>query len=160
MQQQPQAADDRPWALGLAGAGLVNGGWAMIPPLLGMLNTAFTVEVVDHQVPGVLVLAAAVVVLLRRQPSRPLLLGCGFAVLLAGTWMAATHAPLVAQAVTGLAPWPGTIVHSGSAVVVLALGAVWTWRYLGTPPPAGTSDGPAGGHGSSAGGSPGSRSPG
>ncbi len=150
--------DDRPGAAALAGTGLVIGAWAMIPPLLGMLNTALTVEVVDHQVPGVLVLAAAVVVLLSRRPSQALLLGCGFAVLLAGTWMTVTHVPLVAQAVTGLAPWPGTVVHSGSAVVVLVLGVIWVWRYgwLRPAPPTGRSDGPVGGRGSSAGGSPGS----
>lgn len=143
MQPPPSAdrGDDRRGTVALAGTGLVIGVWAMMPPFLGMLNTAFTVEVVDHQVPSVLVLAATVFVLLRREQSRPVLLTCGFVVLLAGTWMTATHVPLVAQAATGQAPWPGTIVHSTSAVAVLALGAVWTWRHrrLSVAPPAGTS---------------------
>jgi hypothetical protein len=155
----PDRHDDRPGAVALAGTGLVIGAWGMVPPLLGMLDTALAVEVIDHQVPSVLVLAAAVIVLLGRQPSRPLLLACGFAVLLAGTWMAASHVPLVAQAATGQAPWPGTIVHATSALAVLALGTVWTWRYrrLRAAPPAETSGGHAAGRESSAGGWPGSR---
>lgn len=156
----PSRHDDRPGATALAGTGLVIGAWGMVPPLLGMLNTALPVEVIDHQVPSVLVLTAAVIVLLRLQPSRPVLLACGFTVLLAGTWMTAAHVPLVAQAAGGRAPWPGTIVHTTSAIAVVALGAVWTWRYrrLRAAPPAGTSGGPAAGRGSSAGGWPGSRS--
>ncbi len=111
--------------------GLVVGVCATLPVLVGpQLATAERVEVADHLVPGLVVLAASAVVLAigRSRPvSGVVMLSAGMVIALAGLWMAATHIPLVAQAARHDAPWGGTLYHSASAVLVLAYGLVWTW---------------------------------
>lgn len=116
----------------LAGAGLLAGGWALLPPYTGpALNTADSVEFADHVVPGVAVLAISVggFLLARRGAGASLLFAAGLAVALAGFWMTATHFPLVLQATRAEAPWGATIYHSLPGLAVLALGLVWAATY-------------------------------
>lgn len=124
--------DPQAGALWLGGITLLIGAWASLPPYVGPpLNTAFAAEIADHQIPSLVVLACAVIVLLAPGLPRMAMLACGAAVFLAGVWMTATHVPLVMQALGGQAPWPGTVFHSTPAVAVLVLGGVWSWRYSG-----------------------------
>ncbi len=116
----------------LAGAGVLVGAWALLPPYTGpALNTAARVEFADHVVPGVLVLAISIVSLLmaRRDNADRLLFGAGLGVVLAGFWMVATHLPLVLQATRQEAPWGATLYHSAPGVAVLVFGVVWALTY-------------------------------
>lgn len=115
----------------LLAAGLLIGVWAMLPPFVGpgFTTTGLQVEVVDHPVPA-LVLLAVVAWTAWRKETRPLwLFGGGLLISLAGIWMVATHAPLVLQAVRGQVGWLATTNHASPPVAVLTLGAVWTWRW-------------------------------
>lgn len=80
-------------------------------------------EVVDHVVPAVVAIAAALTALLvRHRPSAPyaFAIAAGLA-LLAGLWATATHVPLLAQARQDLVPWGTAIFHSTPGVVVMAV---------------------------------------
>lgn len=113
----------------VAMTGLLVGVVATLPHLVGpRLDTASGVEVVDHVVPGVIVLAtSAAVVAAGRfvRISGTAILGAGLTVVLAGLWMTATHVPLVAQAARHEAPWGATAYHCATAAAVLAVGLVW-----------------------------------
>ena len=128
----PPGAPPRP-ALPLAG--LAVGIWALLPPYTGPeLNTAARVEVADHVVPGVVVLAvsAAALLLTRRPPPRaPFLLVAGLVVVLAGIWMTSTHLPLVRQATQDQAPVGAVVYHTVPGLAVLAVGMAWAWRHRG-----------------------------
>lgn len=117
----------------LAVAGLVVGAWALLPPYTGPpLATSTRVEVADHVVPGLVLLAVVVVVLAagrRRHPGALLMLVAGLVVALAGLWMIFTHLPLVAQALDGAVPWGATLYHSAPGLAVGGLGFVWARRY-------------------------------
>lgn len=126
--------------LALPYAGLAVGLWAAIAPyaLLGPdLNAAAKNEFVDHVVPGALmiVLSAAMLVRAKRQAqggSFPLV--AGFAVLLAGLWMTATHLPLVKDARNDVVGTDVTIWHTLPGLVVLVVGALWaasSWSEAG-----------------------------
>ncbi len=106
----------------------------MLPPYVGPalglnLDVRPAVEVVDHVVPGAVAALCAAWAALRsrlNQDARPsaltvVLLACAF---LAGVWQTATHAPLVAQAGEGQAPWGAVLLHS-TAGPVIALLALW-----------------------------------
>ncbi len=104
-------------ATALPVAGLLVGGWALLPPYSGpALNTAMRVEVADHVVPGLIVilLSAGALVMTRgeRVPPSGALLVAGAVVLLAGLWMTATHVPLVLQAIRDEAPAGAVAYHS------------------------------------------------
>lgn len=122
----------------LAGAGLLVGAWALLPPYTGpALNTAGRVEFADHVVPGVAVVAISALALAvsrRTDPDR-ILFAAGLGVILAGFWMTATHLPLVLQATRAQAPWGATVYHSLPGLAVLALGLVWA-VLCGSDPPA------------------------
>lgn len=120
----------------LAGAGLLVGAWALLPPYSGpILNTADQVEFADHVVPGIAVIALslAAVVFARRASNGNLLFAAGLGIVLAGFWMTATHVPLVLQATRGEAPWGATIYHSLPGLAVLALGVAWAAIYRTAP---------------------------
>jgi chromate transport protein ChrA len=124
----------------LAGAGLLAGAWALLPPYTGpALNTAARVEFADHVVPGVVVVAVSALALAvaRRTGVDRFMFAAGLGIVLAGFWMVATHLPLVLQATTGQAPWAATVYHSLPGVAVLVLGVVWAAIYRADPPAAG-----------------------
>ncbi|MDP9387163.1 MAG: hypothetical protein M3Q48_04360 [Actinomycetota bacterium] len=107
-------------------------GWALLPPYTGPeLATQTRVEVADHVVPALVVLALSLFALARaRRPAPgafPLLAGLG--VLLAGFWMTATHVPLVAQAARGEVAAGAAAYHSVPGVAVVVLGTVWAWAH-------------------------------
>jgi len=111
---------------------LVLGAWSIVVPYVGpavglRLDVRPTVEIVDHVVPGAVVLAAgmSLLLILRSATSRPssllvpALAGVAF---LAGFWMLSTHVPLLVQSGRDLAPW-GAAFHKtpGAAVTALSL---------------------------------------
>ncbi|MEN3316008.1 MAG: hypothetical protein V7605_2242 [Acidimicrobiaceae bacterium] len=111
--------------------GLAVAACATLPVLVGPgLDTTRAVEVVDHLVPGLVVLAVSTAVLVATR-STPVagvfVLGAAMVTVLAGLWMVATHIPLVAQAGRHEAPWGSTMFHSAAAVLVLAFGLAWAW---------------------------------
>lgn len=115
-------------------AGLVIGAWALLPPYSGpALATETRVEVADHVVPGVVVLAVSVAAVLvsRRAKGGGALFGAGLIVILAGIWMVATHVPLAAQGSRGEPP--------GEPLPTTAFPAWpwWCWVRCG-PLPTGT----------------------
>lgn len=114
-------------------AGIAIAVWAVLPPYVGpALATDPTVEIVDHVVPAVVVLAVALATLAAgaRAAGTPLFAG-GLVIALAGFWMIATHVPLIAQANRGEAPWGATLWHSIPGLVVLAFGLVWALLFGG-----------------------------
>jgi hypothetical protein len=124
----------------LAGAGLLAGAWALLPPYTGPeLTTAARVEFADHVVPGVVVvvISALALAVARRTGAGRLMFAAGLGIVLAGFWMTATHLPLVLQATRGQAPWGATVYHSLPGVAVLVLGVVWAAVYRADPPAAG-----------------------
>ena len=119
-----------PWA------GIVLGLWALVPPYAGpeLANLESRVEVADHVVPGIVMLAVSVAVLARSRRAEdrsafPLV--AGMVVLLAGLWMTATHVPLVNQARRGEAgvTYGAAVWHTAPGVVVMILGLVWAATY-------------------------------
>ncbi len=114
----------------LATLGLLVAACATLPVLVGPhLNVAHAVEVADHLIPGLILLAVSVVVLMvnRASPiSGMSMLVAGLIIDLASLWMVVTHIPLVTQAARDEAPWAGTLYHSASAVAVMVFGLVWT----------------------------------
>jgi hypothetical protein len=113
----------------LLGAGVLGGLLGMLPFFVTPeLDTSRAAEIADHVVPGVLVVfaAGAVLVVHRRGGVSPMaFLMAGVAILLAGIWMASTHVPLLSQAARDEAPWAGSLYHSASAAIVLAVGVAW-----------------------------------
>jgi hypothetical protein len=109
------------------------GAWTIVVPYLAVplgleVDVPGLVEVVDHVVPGALVAGAALylVTLARRR----LLAGVQSALLaggvcfLAGFWVLATHAPLLAEAARGSVSWSAALWHSATALPIVAL-AFW-----------------------------------
>jgi len=112
------------WALGAAGV------WTIVTPYLGSLlglevDVAATVEVVDHVVPGAVVLLTSAVALSRRAASEDLqsiaAIGLAF---LAGFWVISTHVPLIAEAARGDSPWDATVWHNSGGFLIAAL-SLW-----------------------------------
>lgn len=102
-----------------------------IAKALGLpLPVPTSLEVVDHVVPGIIVVAASAAVLSGRLALFPTLIAT-LAAALAGLWMTATHVPLLWQARLMLVDWPTALIHSVPGLVTLALTippAVWAWR--------------------------------
>lgn len=115
--------------------GLLVAVWAVLPPYAGPgLLLDPTVEVIDHVVPGLVVLGVSLAALaLRRRAVGTPMLAAGLLVTLAGFWMTVTHLPLVAQALRGEAPAVAAGWHTVPGLVVMTLGAVWAVR-LGQVP--------------------------
>ena len=132
---QAPAQQTSPFRQGLPFAGLAIGLWAAIAPYAGLgpeLNASARNEFADHVVPGAILIVLSSVTLLRTKRgteggSFPLL--SGFAVLLAGLWMTATHVPLVKDARhdivhTDVAAW-----HTLPGLVVMILGGLWAATF-------------------------------
>ncbi|HVL97624.1 MAG TPA: hypothetical protein VM266_17350 [Solirubrobacteraceae bacterium] len=112
----------QPWILVVAAA------WAIAVPYLARLDVDPTVEVVDHVVPGVILLAAAGAVLGAgwRPGSAPWLAAAAVA-LLAGLWITATHVPLLPEILDGTAPALTGLLHLSAGPPVAATGL---WMVL------------------------------
>ena len=113
--------------------GVVVGLWGALPRFVDSgLLTEDRVEVVDHVVPGLVVVVVSLVALVvARRSARPgpVLFLAGLVVTLAGLFMFATHVPLVMQATRGEAPWGGTVFHTSAALAVFGLGLLWAATY-------------------------------
>lgn len=132
-----------PLPMPLLGAGLVIGVVAMLPAFFtGGIHLRRSVELVDHVVPGIVVLALVLLAILRNAKPESFMLGAGVGILLAGFWMIATHAGLASQALDGQASKLGAAYHCATALAVEILGLVWAWRYR-TAAAAGPSPAPA-----------------
>jgi hypothetical protein len=114
------------WATALAGLAA----WAIAVPWLAeavglRLDVATRIEIADHVVPGVILLAAAALIGARGGPSDSTVwLGAGAVTFLTGLWITATHVPLIPDAIEGLAPWGPALLHLSPGPPILVLG-VW-----------------------------------
>jgi len=104
------------------------GAWTIVVPYaarpLGLeVDVASTIEVVDHVLPGVLVVLLGAW-LARRSGGGPPAIGVLVAsgvCALAGVWVLATHVPLLADAAAGREPWGAALWHSATAPVIIVL---------------------------------------
>ncbi len=109
--------------------GLAAGLWAVLPPYSGPpLNTADVVEVVDHVVPGAVVLglSAGSLALVRADRGDVGMFNLAAAGLcfLAGVWITSTHVPLAVDSARGLVPLGATLLHLASGPPIIAL-SLW-----------------------------------
>lgn len=129
-----RASDQFRWATVLAGFAV----WATAVPWLAKtlgleLAVSTRLEVVDHVVPGVVLLAGAALLATRGDlsPADGMWLGVGSIAFLTGLWITATHIPLIPDAISGLAPWGTALLHLSAGPPILALG-LWmlvdVWR--------------------------------
>ncbi len=130
-----QRAADPPTARRRAGAGaaalLVLGAWTAATPYLGRawelnLNVPAKVEVVDHVVPGAVVVVSSAAWLLLLMRSRAgeesaVSLAAASLCFLAGLWVTSTHVPTVVNAGDPLVPWDAALFHSATGPVLLLL---------------------------------------
>lgn len=118
------------------------GAWTAIVPYLGAalgydVNVSATVEVVDHVVPGAVVVAAGLY--LRRLAAGRELAGARYALLaagasfLAGFWVFATHLPLLGDASDGAVSWEAAIWHSIAGLPVAGLACWFVIRSIPEP---------------------------
>jgi|GEM_PF-2467571 len=118
------------------------GAWTAVVPYIGNalgldVNVKARVEVVDHVVPGVIVVVAALC--LRALAARRPLAGEARALFaagvsfLAGFWVFATHVPLVSDAANSRLPWDAAIWHSIAALPVVALACWFVLRSIPDP---------------------------
>ena len=101
--------------------------WAMVVPWFARavgaeLDVPARLEVIDHVVPGAIVLACCAYLTAAPAGELGRLAALGVAAL-AGFWITATHAVLLPEAIDGISPWPAALLHlsAGAPVTVLAL---------------------------------------
>jgi hypothetical protein len=117
------------WATALIGLAA----WAIAVPWLAAavgleLDVATRLEIADHVIPGVVMLAGAALLAMRRAtPRSTVWLGVGSVAFLTGLWITATHVPLIPDALEGLAPWGAALLHLSAGPPILALGL---WMLL------------------------------
>lgn len=109
--------------------------WAAAVPYLGTalslrLDVARSLEVIDHVVPGAVVLFAAIAGHGARRGGTAWLL-TGAAVCLAGVWATVTHVPLVPELLDGTSPAGAALLHLAAGPPALAAGA---WMLLARGP--------------------------
>lgn len=114
--------------------GLVLGAWAVLPPYIGpALATEARVEIADHVIPAVVVLALSLAALAAgRRAEGTVMFAAGLTVALAGLWMFLTHVPLLAQAFRSEAPMSAAVWHSLPGLAVTALGGAWALQHSGS----------------------------
>lgn len=97
------------------------------------VNTRSVVEVVDHVVPGAVVILVGVFAAVTARLPLP----AATLALLAGLWMTLTHIPLIADARSGVVGWGPALVHSlpAIAVLVVAGAATVSWAADGDAGP-------------------------
>lgn len=118
-------------------AGLALGLWAALPPYVGpSMPLDPVVEVVDHVVPSVLILAVSAAALAERvRAATTVMFVGGLLVALAGFWMVATHVPLLVQAAQGLVSWTPAVWHFAPGLAVVVFGGLWALRHGQDPEP-------------------------
>ncbi len=118
------------------------GAWTAVVPyvarLLGLtVDVPARVEVVDHVIPGLVVAASALYLLVSAR--RGVLRDQRFALpaaglcFLAGFWVLATHAPLIGDAARSAVSWEAAIWHSISALPMLIVAAWCVVRSIPDP---------------------------
>jgi hypothetical protein len=118
------------------------GAWTVVVPYLGNalgldVNVRSLVEVVDHVIPGLLILVAGLY--LRRLAARGRLAGEPTALIasgvafLAGFWVFATHVPLLADASRSDLPWDAAIWHSVAGLPAAGLACWFVVRSIPDP---------------------------
>lgn len=118
------------------------GAWTAIVPYLGPalgfdVDVSATVEVVDHVIPGAVVVAAGLY--LRRLAGRRARAGERYALLaagvsfLAGFWVFATHLPLLGDAADAAVSWEAAIWHSVAALPIAGLACWFVIRSIPEP---------------------------
>jgi hypothetical protein len=123
------ASSQARWATALAGLAA----WAIAVPWLAAavgfeLDVATRLEIADHVIPGLVMLAAAALLALRGgPPGSRVWLGVGAVAFLTGLWITATHVPLIPDALEGVAPWGAALLHLSAGPPILALGL---WMLL------------------------------
>jgi predicted membrane channel-forming protein YqfA (hemolysin III family) len=127
------ALASRPTEARAAGVLAAIGAWTVVVPYLGRalgldVNVSARVEVVDHVIPGIFVVAAALylrrLAQRRRLAGEPAALFASGVAFLAGFWVFATHVPLLADAARSDLPWEAAIWHSIAGLPVVGL-ACW-----------------------------------
>ena len=136
--KETSSASERPhaqrWATALGAAAA----WAMVVPFAGRavgieLDVPARVEIADHVLPGLVVLAAGAALVAGARAGRRVAPGdavwsIGAATaFLAGFWITSTHAPLVAEAIDGITRWDAAVLHATSGVPMLMVGG---WMLL------------------------------
>jgi hypothetical protein len=111
--------------------------WAGVVPWLARalgteLDVATRLEVVDHVVPGAIVVCCCALLLRLERPGSLARLGVIAVAALAGFWITATHAVLVSEALDGVSPWGAALLHlsAGPPVTIMA---VWMLLAEATP---------------------------
>ena len=134
MTTQPATAlASRPDEVRVAAALVAIGAWTIVVPYLGRalgldVKVPARVEVVDHVIPGAIVMLGGLYLL--RAARRGALGGDPFALLAAGAcflcgfWVLVTHLPLVGDAADARIGWDAAIWHSIAALPVVGL-ALW-----------------------------------
>lgn len=123
----------------------VLGALSVTPPYLGpaigleLGEIDSTVEVVDHVVPGLIVLlaAGASFLLLRAGAMKKdsLLLAAAVAIcMLAGVWETSSHVPLVLDGGRPETPWGAVVLHSALGPAIAALSLWLVLRALAVEP--------------------------
>ena len=102
--------------------------WAMVVPWLARavgahLDVPTRLEMIDHVVPGAIVLACYGFLAAAPAGELARLAALGVAAL-AGFWITATHAVLLPEAIDGISPWPAALLHLSAGVPVTLL-ALW-----------------------------------
>ncbi|MEJ7787331.1 MAG: DUF6529 family protein [Solirubrobacteraceae bacterium] len=114
-------------ALGILGA------WALAVPYVAAaagleLDLAPKLEVIDHVVPGAVILGASAIVLaLRRQDPAAHevpVIGTVAIAMLAALWITTSHIPLLGEAAQGSAPLAASLLHGAAGPPVLLL-SLW-----------------------------------
>ena len=103
--------------------------WAIAVPWVARavglaLDVPTRLEVIDHVVPGVVVLACCAALARASEPSALPALGAAALACLAGFWITATHAPLLPEAIDGISSWGAALLHL-SAGPPITLYALW-----------------------------------
>ncbi len=110
----------------LLGAGTI--GVPYLGPGLGVkLEVARRLEVIDHVVPGLVVVASSGLMLMllrRRRTGGFLSLAAVCLSCVGGSWITATHIPLLADAGRGRVPWGTALFHIAAGPLILAL-SLW-----------------------------------
>lgn len=111
-------------------AALVAGLYAIAPGIyLGGVHVKRGTEIIDHVIPGLVVIAMVGVAMLWGVRSVSVMALAGLGVVIAGLFMALAHVGLFRQAINHQVPWGAAAYHCSTAAFVFLVGLAWAWRY-------------------------------